>query len=52
MPDNVQQNFSDGPVFYGPDGEIITEEENSFLISNINPYPININEIIEWVIFW
>jgi polyadenylate-binding protein-interacting protein 1 len=47
IPENIPQNFNDGPVFYGPDGQIISEEENSFLVSNINPYPININEILD-----
>lgn len=28
----------DGPVFYGPDGQIMTEEENTFLLSNIKTY--------------
>lgn len=27
--------FNDSPVFYGPDGEVITEEENSFLETNL-----------------
>lgn len=28
-----QQEFSNEPVYYGPDGKIITEEESSFLSS-------------------
>lgn len=28
---NSQQAFTNDPVFYGPDGKIITEEESSFL---------------------
>lgn len=28
---NNQQAFTNDPVFYGPDGKIITEEESSFL---------------------
>ncbi len=35
---NIQQNYSNEPVFYGPDGEIITEEESKFL-SDIPAYP-------------
>ena len=48
---DLQQNqpqYNDSPVFYGPDGKIITEEESSFLNSNMpESYPINIDEIIE-----
>ncbi|KAJ6647101.1 Polyadenylate-binding protein-interacting protein 1 [Pseudolycoriella hygida] len=35
---NMLQNYSNEPVFYGPDGEIITEEESKFL-SDIPAYP-------------
>ncbi|KAG4069072.1 hypothetical protein HA402_008383 [Bradysia odoriphaga] len=35
---NIQPNYSNDPVFYGPDGEIITEEESKFL-SDIPAYP-------------
>ncbi|XP_070505505.1 polyadenylate-binding protein-interacting protein 1-like isoform X2 [Chironomus tepperi] len=48
---DLQQNppqYNDSPVFYGPDGKIITEEESSFLNSNMpENYPINIDEIID-----
>lgn len=48
---DLQQNqpqYNDSPVFYGPDGKIITEEESSFLNSNMpESYPINIDEIID-----
>uniref|UniRef100_A0A182P0M6 MIF4G domain-containing protein n=1 Tax=Anopheles epiroticus TaxID=199890 RepID=A0A182P0M6_9DIPT len=27
--------FNDSPVFYGPDGQVLTEEENSFLETNV-----------------
>lgn len=27
--------YNDSPVFYGPDGEVLTEEENSFLETNM-----------------
>lgn len=29
--DAIFQDYNDVPVFYGPDGQVITEEENSFL---------------------
>lgn len=32
---NPPQEYSDGPVFYGPDGQILSEEENSFLAANL-----------------
>lgn len=32
--DNSQIKYTDDPVFYGPDGKIITEEESNFLSSN------------------
>lgn len=32
--DNSQIKYTDEPVFYGPDGKIITEEESNFLSSN------------------
>jgi len=35
---NIQQEYSNEPVFYGPDGAIITEEESKFL-SDIPAYP-------------
>lgn len=38
--------YSDGPVFYGPDGQVLTEEENSFLSSNAPTYP-NFEEFVE-----
>jgi len=49
IPDHLQQvNYNDSPVFYGPDGKIISEEESSFLNSNMPAnYPINIDDIIE-----
>lgn len=32
MPDQqVQKDFSNDPVFYGPDGNVLTEEESAFL---------------------
>lgn len=31
--DNSQIKYTDDPVFYGPDGKIITEEESNFLSS-------------------
>jgi len=35
-PDNgAPQDYSDGPVFYGPDGQVLTEEENMFLADNL-----------------
>ncbi|CAH1709445.1 unnamed protein product [Chironomus riparius] len=50
---DLQQNppqYNDSPVFYGPDGKIITEEESSFLNSNMpESYPINIDEIIDFL---
>lgn len=27
----VQKDFSNDPVFYGPDGKILSEEESAFL---------------------
>ncbi|CAO1306542.1 unnamed protein product [Diamesa serratosioi] len=33
--EHLQANYNDSPVFYGPDGQIITEEESSFLNSNM-----------------
>lgn len=50
LPPHLQSTqFTDSPVFYGPDGQIISEEESSFLNSNMSPddYPINIDDIIE-----
>lgn len=42
--------YTDGPVFYGPDGQVLTEEENSFLASNVPQYPnINFEELVECV---
>jgi hypothetical protein len=51
MPEHQQhlnnQQYND-TVFYGPDGQILTEEESSFLNSNMpETYPINIDDIIE-----
>lgn len=32
MPEpQLQKDFSNDPVFYGPDGNILTEEESAFL---------------------
>lgn len=32
MPDQqVQKDFTNDPVFYGPDGNVLTEEESAFL---------------------
>lgn len=32
MPDQqVQKEFTNDPVFYGPDGNVLTEEESAFL---------------------
>lgn len=32
MPEQqVQKNFTNEPVFYGPDGNVLTEEESAFL---------------------
>uniref|UniRef100_A0A336KQ32 CSON013530 protein n=1 Tax=Culicoides sonorensis TaxID=179676 RepID=A0A336KQ32_CULSO len=40
--------YSDGPVFYGPDGQVLTEEENSFLSSNVPSYPnINFDDLVD-----
>lgn len=36
------QDYNDAPVFYGPDGQVITDEESSFLLSNI-PSDANVN---------
>lgn len=48
LPDHLPQNYNDSPVFYGPDGQIITEEESMFLNANMPAnYPINIDDIIE-----
>lgn len=49
LPAHLQnQQYTDSPVFYGPDGQIISEEESSFLNSNMpENYPINIDDIIE-----
>uniref|UniRef100_A0A182MXL8 MIF4G domain-containing protein n=1 Tax=Anopheles dirus TaxID=7168 RepID=A0A182MXL8_9DIPT len=33
--------FHDSPVFYGPDGQVLTEEESSFLETNGFEYPAN-----------
>lgn len=42
--------YNDGPVFYGPDGQVLTEEENSFLSSNVPSYPnISFEDLVEWV---
>lgn len=30
-PSSVADEFTDSPVFYGPDGQVMTEEENDFL---------------------
>lgn len=40
--DAIHQDYNDAPVFYGPDGQVLTDEENTFLLSNIPSYP-NIN---------
>ncbi|CRL01072.1 CLUMA_CG014225, isoform A [Clunio marinus] len=48
LPDHLPQNYNDSPVFYGPDGQIITEEESMFLNANMpGNYPINIDDIID-----
>lgn len=48
LPDHLPANYNDSPVFYGPDGQIITEEESMFLNANMPAnYPINIDDIIE-----
>ena len=48
LPAHLQPQYTDSPVFYGPDGQIISEEESSFLNSNMpENYPINIDDIIE-----
>lgn len=45
------QDYNDAPVFYGPDGQVITDEESSFLLSNIPSYP-NVNyDDFEYVFF-
>jgi hypothetical protein len=45
---HLQNQYNDSPVFYGPDGQIITEEESTFLNANMSDnYPINIDDIIE-----
>lgn len=41
------QSFSNEPVCYGPDGQILTEEESSFLADNEAEY----DDIIVLVIF-
>lgn len=44
----LPSNYNESAVFYGPDGQIISEEESSFLNDNLpSSYPINIDEIIE-----
>lgn len=44
----AQQDYNDSPVFYGPDGQILTEEESSFLSSNVPSYPnFNLEDLIE-----
>lgn len=46
--DLQQTQYNDSPVFYGPDGQILTEEESTFLNSNMpESYPINIDDIID-----
>lgn len=49
LPAHLQSaQYNDSPVFYGPDGQIISEEESSFLNANMSDnYPINIDDIIE-----
>jgi len=48
LPDHLPANYNDSPVFYGPDGQIITEEESMFLNANMPAnYPINIDDIID-----
>jgi hypothetical protein len=49
LPSHLQSNqYNDSPVFYGPDGQIISEEESIFLNANMSDnYPINIDDIIE-----
>jgi polyadenylate-binding protein-interacting protein 1 len=48
LPDQLPSNYNESAVFYGPDGQIITEEESSFLNENLpSNYPINIDEIID-----
>lgn len=48
LPEHLPSNYNDSPVFYGPDGQIITEEESMFLNANMPAnYPINIDDIIE-----
>ncbi|XP_059608969.1 polyadenylate-binding protein-interacting protein 1 [Phlebotomus argentipes] len=34
---------NDSPVFYGPDGQVLTEEESSFLSAQASAYPNNNN---------
>ncbi|KAG5676043.1 hypothetical protein PVAND_005898 [Polypedilum vanderplanki] len=44
---NNPQQYND-TVFYGPDGQILTEEESTFLNANMpESYPINIDDIID-----
>lgn len=54
LPSHLQSNqYNDSPVFYGPDGQIISEEESVFLNSNMTEsYPINIDDIIECVLIF
>lgn len=32
----LEENLSDGPVFYGPDGRQLTTEESDFLTENLD----------------
>lgn len=48
LPEHLPSNYNDNPTFYGPDGQIISEEESRFLNANMPAnYPINIDDIIE-----
>lgn len=46
--ETMRQDYNDVPVFYGPDGQVLTDEENSFLLSNIPPsYALGYEEMEE-----
>lgn len=48
---NSQQAFTNDPVFYGPDGKIITEEESSFLSGILTAATDNVDDE-EYVFNW
>lgn len=46
FPNEPLERLTDTPVFYGPDGQVLTEEENSFLEDNL-PRENNVEEDID-----